>query len=486
MAYSSRTFVKRVRDTILKYSMIEKGHTVLVAVSGGPDSVALLHALLELRDSLGFGLAACHLDHGFRGEESAADAEFVEALCLKMGIACDVRRVDVPALMSEWGMGAEEAGRRARYMFYEDAASKTSASRVALGHTLDDQAETVLMRLIRGSGLDGLTGIPPVRGMYIRPLLYVSRREVEKYCAATGAAWRTDSTNQEPLYFRNQVRLQLVPCLERWNPRLREILSDTADRLREDASYLDLAGRATTGRLARRENGRAFIARDRFNGLHPAMKRYVLRALAREIYGESAEAAYVPLGYGHVEAIISLAESGSPVRVLHLPGGMIARLGACEISLERTSEDDSGPAGAAFPVPIRVPGTTEVEGLGIRIRAEVQPASGLALDPATNRDPLRAFIDNSLIEYPLMVRSRMDGDYFYPLGMSGRKKIGDFMTSLKVPVSDRPYVPIVLSRDRVVWVGGYRLDERFKVTRATTQVLLLAIEEKQHMGGDRR
>ncbi|MGE5541732.1 MAG: tRNA lysidine(34) synthetase TilS, partial [Bacillota bacterium] len=420
--------------------------------------------------------AACHLDHGFRGEESAADAEFVAGLCSKIGVPCRVLQLDVPGLMSQWGVGAEEAGRRARYRFYEETASRLGAARVALGHTLDDQAETVLMRLIRGSGLEGLGGIPPVRGMYIRPLLFVSRREVEQYCAATGASWRTDKTNQAPVYFRNQVRLQVIPALERWNPRLKDTLAGTADRLREDAAYLELAGREAAAGLAAGKDGGMSLARDRFNDLHPAMRRQVVRALAREITGESGSTEHIPLGYDHVEAVISLAGRDSRGGVLHLPGGILARVSGGELWIGKAAGENGGLIPVTSPVTLRVPGVTDIEGLGVRIRAEVTPAAALGEEPFRNIDPLRAFVDYSLVEHPLRVRSRMDGDYFYPLGMGGRKKVGDFMTSLKVPAGDRHLVPVVLSGEQVVWVGGYRLDERFKVTPATTEVLLLTME----------
>ncbi|MGE5542097.1 MAG: tRNA lysidine(34) synthetase TilS [Bacillota bacterium] len=465
-----------MRETILRHSMIEKGQTVLAAVSGGPDSVALLNILVRLRGPIGFELAACHLDHGFRGEESEADARFVAGLCSDAGVPCRVLRMDVPGLMSQWGIGAEEAGRRARYRFYEETAFGLGVARVALGHTLDDQAETVLMRLIRGSGLEGLGGIPPVRGMYIRPLLFVSRREIEQYCAAAGLSWRTDRTNQAPVYFRNQIRLQAIPALERWNPRLKDTLAGTADRLREDAAYLELAGREAAAGLASGKDGGMSLARDRFNDLHPAVRRQVVRAIAREITGESGDTEHMPLGYCHVEAIISLSGRGGGEGVLHLPGGLLARVGKDELWLGKAAGESGHPIPVASPVVLRVPGITYIEGMGVRIRAEVTPAAAIGEEPFKNTDPLKAYVDYSLVEHPLRVRSRMDGDYFYPLGLGGRKKVGDFMTSLKLPAGDRHLVPVVLSGEQVVWVGGYRLDERFKVTPATTEVLLLTME----------
>ncbi len=477
MPYSPRSLVNKVRETVARYSMIKKGDTVLVAVSGGPDSVSLLHALMDLRDRLGFKVAACHLDHGFRGEESRKDAEFVARMCSDLGIPCEVAQRDVPRLMEEWGVGAEEAGRRARYRFYEEAAERTRASRVALGHTLDDQAETVLMRLIRGSGVEGLGGIPPVRGKYIRPLLFVTRLEIEEYCKEIGAEWRVDRSNLAPVYFRNQARLQLIPSLERWNPRLKETLAATADILREDAAYLETMAGELAGSLARREGGRVYLARKRFLDLHPAMQRRLIRRLARETMASPGEAVHSAPGYDHVEAVMSLAGTGRTGSTAHLPGGLVARVDAGEIVLEQAGPGEPGLPPVVSPVPVRVPGITRVEGMGVRIRAELKPVKALGERPEANRNSTRAFFDYALVEEPLVVRSRADGDYFYPLGLGGRKKVGDFMTSLKIPVERRPFVPIVLSGDRIIWVGGYRLDDRFKVTPDTTEVLVLALEQ---------
>ncbi|NPV71025.1 MAG: tRNA lysidine(34) synthetase TilS [Firmicutes bacterium] len=457
---------------------------MLAAVSGGPDSVALLLSLMELRDDLGFSLAACHLDHGFRGEESRRDAEFVASLCSGLGVECVVSHVDVPRLMNEWGAGAEEAGRRARYRFYEETAASTGSQRVALGHTLDDQAETVLMRMIRGSGIEGLAGIPPVRGMYFRPLLNVTRVEIEEYCATRGISPRIDRTNLEPLYFRNQVRLQVIPSLERWNPRLKEVLAGTAEILREDDLYLESAARGASEALAERDAGGVRIDRRGFLELQRSIQRRVLRMAARDaVLGGAATAApeascidaHDPLGFGHVEAVIGMIESGRAGASLDLPGGLVARLDRNALRLTRSPGGTS--AGLRSPVPLRVPGVTHLTDLRMSIAAEIIPVAEAGPRVEANDDPLKAYLDYALVEGPLTVRSRADGDFFYPLGLKGGKKVGDFMTSLKVPLAERDSVPIVLSGDQIAWVGGYRIDERFKVTPATTTVLVLTILE---------
>jgi tRNA(Ile)-lysidine synthase len=464
-------FVKRVLETIARHSMVDRGDIVVAAVSGGPDSVAMFYALLELREPLGFELAACHLDHGFRGPDSAADAEFVARMCAAEGVRCEVSRRDVPALMKRWGVGAEEAGRRARYEFYEEIASKLGATRVALGHTMDDQAETVLMRLLRGSGSEGLGGIPPVRDIYIRPLLFVSRRDVEAYCAGRGLATRTDATNLEPRYFRNQIRLQAIPFLERWNPRIRETLAAMSDMLRDDAAYMEAAAKEAMDGLVAARDGGFVIDLAGFMRTHAALRRRLVRIVSDEVLGRSGT-----LGHSHVEAVLDLAGTGRTGAVLHLPGGLVARKEAGGvIAFEIGPSSGMCRPAVSLPRAVRVPGRTVLPEMGMCIEAEVIPRDELHHPAEANRDPRVAYVDFGLLAEPITVRSRADGDFFYPLGLGGKKKVGDFLTSAKVPIEERSRVPIVLAGDDIVWVGGHRIDDRFKVSRETRDVLVLRL-----------
>ena len=466
-------FIRKVRRTIQKYRMIASGESLLVAVSGGPDSLALLRVLIDLRSEIDLTMSACHLNHGFRGEEAEQDAEYVRRVCGDMGVPCHVEFRDVPALMKQLRVGAEEAGRIARYQFFESVCLMTGARKVALGHTMDDQAETVLMRLVRGAGTAGLSGIPPVRGMYIRPLIEVTREEVEEFCRSRGLEPRIDRSNLKPIYFRNRVRHEVFPLLERDNPQLVRTLARTADLMREDADYLDATARKEIAEVARAQrDGGVVVDLIPFLRLHPALRRRVVRRILEDVGGKG-------LSFGHVEDVLALAEDGRAGRMLELPGSRVwSASGALYIEPAVPSwGTNEGKSQSWGPIVLNVPGITPLGEIGAMFEAIVVDRGQLVEEPTANRLPERAFIDYGLIRKPLEVRSRRPGDYFYPLGLGGRKKVGDFLTALKVPKHRRETVPLVVSGDDVVWVAGFRLDERFKVTAKTQKVLVLSVAD---------
>lgn len=234
-------FIKKVKSFISNNRMINPGEKIVVGVSGGPDSLALLYVLFYLKDDLNFTLHIAHLDHKFRGVESAADAKFVEEQARKLGISFTTEAIDVPSIIRINKLSSEDGARRIRYQFFDRVAAEVNAAKVALGHNADDQAETMLMRLFRGSGSHGLSGIPKVRdGKYIRPLLSSSRSEIEKFLSDLGLSARQDSSNQQPIYLRNKIRLELLPLLEaEYNPNIRDVLCRTAEILQSESELLD-------------------------------------------------------------------------------------------------------------------------------------------------------------------------------------------------------------------------------------------------------
>ena len=271
-----------LRRTIAERGLVVPGDRVLAAVSGGPDSLALLHALHDLRDELGLGdVQAAHLDHGIRGDESAAEAEFVAAFCRGRGLACTVGTADITAHKTARGGSTQEAARAVRYTFLEETARATGANKIATGHTQDDQVETVLLNILRGTGLDGLRGIPAQRGVYVRPLRDTPRTAVEAYCIEHGLTPRRDPSNLDPTHYtRNKIRLELLPTLERdYNPGVRAALLRLAETAARDADYLHLQAEAalTELTLERTEANLVLDAR-RLRGLHPSLLRHVLRA----------------------------------------------------------------------------------------------------------------------------------------------------------------------------------------------------------------
>ena len=278
-----------LRRTISERALLAPGDRVLVAVSGGPDSLALLHAMHGLGDELGLAdLQAAHLDHGLRGDESAGEARFVAAFCQARAIPCTLGAVDVPAQQQRQGGSTQEAARDARDVFLRDAAREVGAGRIATGHTRDDQAETILLNILRGSGLDGLRGIPARRGPYVRPLRDTSRAAVEDYCAEHGLVPRRDPSNLDPSHYtRNKLRLELLPLLARdYNPGIQAALLRLAEAAARDADYLHRQAEATRAEVTLQQTEATLVldAR-RLRALHPSLLRHVLRAAFAHLRG---------------------------------------------------------------------------------------------------------------------------------------------------------------------------------------------------------
>ncbi len=473
---SRRSIVENFRKYLFHTCRVPRGSRILVGLSGGPDSVALL-ALL--RDSADLEIGAAHLDHGLRGAESDRDAAFVRALCSDLGVPLRLRSLAV-GLLDPTGPDLEARARGERLSFLEESRREGPYDYIALGHHRDDQAETVLMALFRGSGPPGLAGIPPRRGRIVRPLLGLGRADLLEYLEAVGLDFVEDSTNVELDATRNRIRLDLIPRIERdYNPRIVNLLARTADLLAEEDRYLD----KLAARLLRSESryigfgddpGPRRIALG--NGFFDQPKALVRRAL-RLAY-RLVRGSLVDLTFDHVEGLLEPAAvpGGSG---LSLPGGIRARNVAGEVIIEEALEGTSRLRHPHAVLP--VPGVLILP-RGIRIEARIlgEGASRSVLDAVTDgRVPLlvsHAFIDYNKVDLPIQVRSWRPGDRMRPLGMSGHRKIQDIFVDEKVPRNVRSHVPLVLDRDhRVLWVSGIRLSDDGKLDGDTERVLHLRI-----------
>ncbi|HHY94800.1 MAG TPA: tRNA lysidine(34) synthetase TilS [Firmicutes bacterium] len=479
---------QRIADYVCRHRMFEPGQGVVVAVSGGSDSVALLHLLSRLQETYGLQLHVAHLHHGLRGEEADEDLRFVAELASSLGIPFSWRRVDVADRARRDRVGVEEAGRAARYEFLEETADRVGAQRVALGHTRDDQAETVLMRLLRGSGIDGLAGIPPVRGRIVRPLLVAGREELQEYCRQQGLGWRVDFTNMDPAFFRNRIRHELLPFLEeRFSRTVRATLAETAEVLRPDVTWLRQQTEEALAAVARPRPGGLDIDAEALRALPPALGRRVIRAAVGQVKYRGRQ-----LGARHVQAVLDMLDLGRDGEV-HLPGGVVAVLQDYRLSVQRVAAGAGAGAAAGatgFRYGWQVPGEVEVPEAGLCLHGHVIPEeTGVRCAIAgSGREPgwgtggeqdrgselaWRALLDYNKAGAQLLVRSWQPGDRFYPLGMEAAKKLQDFFVDAKVAREQRQRIPLVLSGDEIVWVVGYRIDHRFRVTPATRDILVL-------------
>lgn len=448
---------------------------IVAAVSGGPDSMALLLLLERLRGQLDFALHVAHADHGLRGNEAREDARFVESAARDMGLPVTLGHLDVNALRDARRMSVEEAAREARYSFLVETAAGIGASAIALGHTADDQAETVLMHLLRGSGTAGLAGMPAVshlpasrygeRIALVRPLLDFTKADTRAYCELRGVTPREDSTNSSLEITRNRVRLELLPQLERFNPRFREALLRLSASSAHDLDFLEQAAREARQRLdvPGEQNGIA-VSRAGFQALHPAVQRHLLRLVYRELAGATKE-----LTHRHVEDMVSLS-SGRTGAWIALPGGLRFYVGYDALRLAPAGSP-AAEAPLAGEHALSIPGETRVEEWCVL--AELLPHARGTAEGGSRV----AVLDADRAGSRLCVRSRRPGDRITPLGMSGSRKVQDVMVDDKTPEAERDGVPLVVSEHGVLWVVGHRIAHWARVREDTERVLRLEFRQ---------
>ena len=316
-----RNLIEQVLKTVRRYEMLKKSDTVLVAVSGGPDSVFLAHALVRLKNKLDLAkVSVCSLDHGLRGKESKADSEFAGRMARKLGCEFFHKTIDLRKISPE-GISTEEAAREERYKFFGEAAASSGSAVVATGHTLDDQAETVLMRFIKGAALKGIVGIAPTRQFdgfrAIRPLIEIQKREIIEYLDNAGIEYRIDRTNLEPVYFRNVVRNEIMPFLERYNPKLKRALFNLAEHLREDYDFIDQARAALAKDRAVSGSSRVEIRLKDIAVQPRALQKEIMRDLLEDAGGEVKR-----LSFRHWKELESIIRSGHKGASVDLPGGV--------------------------------------------------------------------------------------------------------------------------------------------------------------------
>ncbi|HYA88598.1 MAG TPA: tRNA lysidine(34) synthetase TilS [Nitrospirota bacterium] len=429
--------------------MLEPGDRVVISVSGGPDSVCLLSVLHALAAELKISLHIAHLDHMFRGKESADEARFVDNLARKLGIPATIERIDVPAFCRARGLSPQAGAREVRYSFLNRVAQATGAGRIATGHTATDQAETFLMRLLRGAGVAGLSAIPPLRGNIIRPLIESTRDEVLEYLRGAGLTFVTDPSNAKPYYARNRIRLELIPVLKRFNPRIEETLASVAGLLRDEDEAT--AAHLATAMQCIITNGKdvTSLVRDKFNGLPLAFRRRIFRAMIAMAGLNPSELSLVQTD----EALAFMATSQSG-RSLSLPGGLqlVREYDQFVISAASTAQ--------GFSYALTLPGTTIITELNLTV--ETQLTEKKEEYPVGENNLWQAVFDYDKIDPFLTIRSRRPGDTFCPSGMGGKsKKLQDYLINNKVPRRQRDRVPLLYAGADLMWVVGYRTDFRF-------------------------
>ncbi len=470
-------FVRKVEETIRREGLFVAGERCVVAVSGGPDSMALLQVLVQLAPVFDLFLVVAHVDHGLRPLEAEAEARLVQETAQVLGLACECARVEVVAYAREQGLSREHAARNLRYGFLQEVAARHRATKIAVGHTADDQAEEILLRLIRGTGRAGLTGMARLRdGLVIRPFLGIAKQEILGYLAAENISYCIDSSNLQRVYLRNRIRLDLLPYLEEhFNPNIGNSLRETATILQGEEELLaEMADQAYV-QVVEEERGEPA-------GLSIRLADFFRQPLAirRRILETSCWHMGSRPAFKQIAQLLSLAETGAEGAGLHLARGL--RVGKAEGRLNfrypqghqavRGNLSEPGTEQVLIARELPGPGEYVFEAMGAMVTLrilEVLPDDWEAQTPAT------LYCDAGKVSFPLMVRSFQAGDRFHPLGAPGRKKVGDFFTDQKIPLAQRNRIPILTDREGIIAILGMRPDQRAAITPSTRRILSVSL-----------
>ncbi len=464
----SKNIIQAVKNTIEKHSLIKKGDAVLVALSGGADSVCMLHILCHLKDEFELKIAAAHLNHMIRGREADSDEAYAAELCTKLGIPFYAERVSIPELSKKEGISEELAGRKARYDFFERICNLYGYNKIATAHNRNDKAETVLMRVIRGTGIDGLCGIKHKRGdVIIRPILDILRSDIEKYCEENNLEYCTDSTNNETEYTRNRVRKELIPFIqEKFNPSVIEALCVLADNSTEDADFIN----GYAERLYNRINNPmpkkkpTIVDIKTLDMVDIGIQNRIIRIAAREVMGSDYSLERV-----HTDAVRSLfkKETGSSVS---LPGGLVAcvKYGWIEFKTQKEAEEDADTKEFLYSVEI----------------GNALPSGAPHIEFSVAENGYSPKRNQMILDYDklegkrLTLRNRRMGDRMVFFKDGRTRKIKDYFIDKKIPIKERNEIPLLCADDEVVAIIGERVSEKFKISENTKRGLVVTYEPK--------
>ncbi len=452
---------------------------MVVAVSGGPDSMSLLHALVALKEQANLDLHVAHLDHDFRGDEAKVDARFVAQVASSLGLPSTIGKADPADYQRKAGVSSfEEAAREVRYSFLGEVAEATGLGIVALGHTLDDLAETVLMRIMRGSGTRGLRGMVELsdwrsregdkRATLFRPMLGISKEEALQYCVEKNITCRKDTGNVLMRFTRNRVRHHLLPALEEYNPNIKGALVRLSRIATLEADYLEQELAEAWASLAEVQDGRVVLDVPSLRTLHPFMQRLVLAKAYEEASGSRRR-----LGEAHILAMVRMLGSSS-VSTTNLPKGLRLVRSYDSLVIGKDPEalcpfpEMTGSHSLTLPTP-GSPSVTHIPGWRV-ILAEVPAGRPLP------SDPFEAHLDAQAVAGHLKVRARRPGDRFQPLGSDGTGKLQDFLVDQKVPRHWRDRIPLVVGESDIAWVVGYRPAQWARVRQDSSRVCAIRFE----------
>lgn len=472
----SPDFVQTLTEAVEAERLLPAEGRLVLGVSGGADSVALLHAIHMINTARNhpWKLHVGHLHHGIRAGAADEDAQFVRDLATSLALPVTIEQVDVPGLAKARQISIEEAAREARYAYLERLCLHTESRHILLAHHADDNAETVLHRVLRGTGLRGLAGIAPVRLLspdsdirVVRPLLKFRKQEILDFLRQRGLPWREDHTNTQTSLTRNRIRHEVLPLLEtKINKQVKEALLRLAEQARATDAYLSETAQRTLETLVISRNDCELTV-----NLPALLKR------SRVIQAELVRQAFLWLRVGeqsidrrHVMAVLRLVEQGRSNKRINLPGRLTVSRSYDRLTFSLPT--GQGPSEEFTEVSVKVPGRTILRRRKVWLETQMVDASADLLQHVKEKnDPWTEYVDNDQISYPLIIRPRKPGDRFWPLGGPGSKKLSDFFIERKIELPQRSQIALVCDQLGPIWVMGMRIDDRVKLRRHTTRVL---------------
>ncbi len=441
------SIIDKIRDNIIEYSMVSKGDKVVVGLSGGADSVMLFMALLKLREVFDYTLSAAHVNHGIRGESANEDGAFCERLCNSFYVPFHMTHFNIPKISSELKTSEENAGRIKRYEYFNELCKKYGYNKIAVAHNMNDSVETVIINMIRGSSLNGLCGIKPVNANIIRPIFNITREEIEAYLSDNGIDYRIDETNLTDDYTRNKVRNNILETMKEINPSVIKTIFSNSKNLRDDDEYI-LSQTVKTDCITQ-EDDKVIIDKEIFDSQHVAIKKRILFDAFQRLKGNTNN-----IEKKHVEILLGNLLSG---KTYNMPDGIFISVSFNQIIFSKGTSSSEYIELEAVP--------------GKKIKFGDKVIELCFSENISFKDPDALYVDFGKIHGDLTIRSRRNGDRFIPYGMSGYKKIKQFISELKIPFYKREEIPILCDEKEIVAVIPYRIGEHYKISENTTKVL---------------
>lgn len=458
--------IDKVRSTINKYNLLQEGDKVVLGLSGGPDSVCLLHILKQLESEYKICIYAAHLNHQIRGIEAQMDAMYISNLCDSLGVKFFVKSIDVPKYCNENGLSIEEGARKLRYEMFYEIKEKTNSNKIAVGHNINDQVETILMRMMRGTGLQGLKGIDHKRDdVIIRPILDINRSDIEKYCEEHNLNPRIDSTNLENIYTRNKIRLDLIPYMkENFNENIVEAIARMGNNLKSDSDYIEQEALKMFNEVSKTNDDSIEINLDKYSNLHISIKSRIIRSAIKYILGDTNF-----VDQKHIEDVFELENDKKIDKHIVLPRGLFVyrKKNTLLLTNKEIIHEE-----IEFSYKLPKEGFVKIKELGLCVETQVisiERFRSMKVDKSSKG------FDFDKFKGGIVVRSRKSGDKIKLSG--GSKKIKDLFIDLKIPREERCTIPLIADDESIACVGNYRFSENHKIDINTKEVLKVSFKK---------